>query len=241
MAGKKLSRAARRELLTALRDRYARGNKIDKGAILDEFVALSGYNRKYATRLLGAASGTEPGPRARSSNRIYDEAVKESLIVLWEASDRICGKRLQAILPSLIESLEGHGHLQLDLDVRSKLLSISPASIDRMLKPVRKTAGSRRRHPRRRSRHHAKVPIRTFADWHGPDPGYLEIDLVAHCGGNMAGSFIQSLSVTDVSSGWVEAVPLLAREQTLVTEALEVIGGRLPIPVLGIDSVINDF
>ena len=133
----------------------------------------------------------------------------------------------------MIESLEGHGHLQLDPDVRSKLLSISPASIDRMLKPVRKAAGSRRRNPRRRNRHHAKVPIRTFADWHGPDPGYLEIDLVAHCGGNMAGSFIQSLSVTDVCSGWVEAVPLLAREQTLVTEALEVIAGRVPIPILG--------
>ena len=134
----------------------------------------------------------------------------------------------------MIESLEGHGHLQLDPDVRSKLLAISPASIDRMLKPVRKTAGSsRRRNPRRRNRHHKMVPIRTFADWHGPDPGYLEIDLVAHCGGNMAGGFIQSLSVTDVCSGWVEAVPLLAREQTLVTEALEVIAGRVPIPILG--------
>ena len=141
---------------------------------------------------------------------------------------------MQAILPSLIESLEGHGHLQLDLDLKSKLLSISPASIDRMLKPVRKTAGSsRRRNPRRRNRHHKMVPIRTFADWHGPQPGYLEIDLVAHCGGNMAGSFIQSLSVTDVATGWVEAVPLLAREQTLVTEALEVIAGRVPIPILG--------
>ena len=82
MAGKKLSRAARRELLAALRGRYARASKIDKGAILNEFVALSGYNRSYATRLLGAASLTEPGPHARSSNRIYDEAVKESLIVL---------------------------------------------------------------------------------------------------------------------------------------------------------------
>ena len=182
MAGKKLSRSARQEMLTALRDRYGRASKIEKGAILDEFVALSGYNRKNATRMLGAASGTEPGPRARSSNRIYDEAVKQSLIVLWEASDRICGKRLQAILPSLIESLEGHGHIQLDLELRSKLLAISPASIDRMLKPVRKTAGSRRRHHRRRNRHHKMVPIRTFADWHGPKPGYLEIDLVAHCG-----------------------------------------------------------
>ena len=82
MRRKSLSRAARRELLTALRDRYVRSTKIDKGAILDEFVALTGYNRSYATRLLGATSGTELGPHARSSNRIYDEAVKESLIVL---------------------------------------------------------------------------------------------------------------------------------------------------------------
>ena len=237
MRGKKLSRAVRKELLAALRGRYARASKIDKGGILNEFVALSGHNRKYATRLLGNAASPAPAPPTKSSYRIYDEAVRESLIILWEAADRICGKRLQAILPSLIESLEGHGHLQLDLDLKSKLFAISPASIDRLLKPVRKTAGSsRRRHPRRRNRHHAKVPIRTFADWHGPDPGYLEIDLVAHCGGNMAGSFIQSLSVTDVCSGWVEAVPLLAREQTLVTEALEVIGGRVPVPILGIDT-----
>ena len=236
MAGNKLSRSARQEMLTALRDRYGRASKIEKGAILDEFVALSGYNRKYATRILGNAASSAPAPRPKSDNRIYGEAVKESLIVLWEASDRICSKRLQAILPNLIESLEGHGHLQLDPDLKNKLLSISPASIDRTLKPVRKTAGSRRRHPRRRNRHHKMVPIRTFADWHGPKPGYLEIDLVAHCGGNMAGSFIQSLAVTDVASGWVEAVPLLAREQTLVTEALGVIGSRLPVPILGIDS-----
>ena len=88
--------------------------------------------------------------------------------------------------------------------------------------------------PRRRNRHHARWSRSGhLADWHGPQPGYLEIDLVSHCGGNMAGSFIQSLSVTDVATGWVEAVPLLAREQTLVTEALEVIAGRVPFPVLG--------
>ena len=236
MRKKKLSRSARRELLAALRGRYRRSDKIDKGRILDEFTSLTGYNRSYATRLLGSASNTIVDPRERSSRRIYDEAVKESLIVLWEGSDRICSKRLKEILPSLIDSLERHGHLQLNPNVRSKLLAISPASIDRALRPVRKKAGSRRRSPKRRNRHHKAVPIRTFADWHGPDPGYLEIDLVAHCGGNMSGSFIQTLSVTDVATGWVEAIPLLAREQTLVTEALEVIAGRMPIPIVGIDS-----
>ena len=95
MAGKKLSRAVRKELLAALRGRYVRASKIEKGAILDEFVALSGYNRKYATRILGNAASPAPAPPTKSTYRIYDEAVRESLIVLWEAADRICGKRLQ--------------------------------------------------------------------------------------------------------------------------------------------------
>ena len=82
MRRKILSRAARKELLTALRDRYARGNKIDKGAILDEFVTPTGYNRKYATRILGNAASSAPAAPTKSSYRIYDEAVKESLIVL---------------------------------------------------------------------------------------------------------------------------------------------------------------
>ena len=105
MRKKKLSRAARRELLAALKGRYRRAGELDKGKILDEFVSLTGYNRSYATRLLGSASSIAADPRDRSSTRIYDAAVKESLIVLWEASDRICSKRLKEILPSLIDSL----------------------------------------------------------------------------------------------------------------------------------------
>ncbi len=77
MAGKKLSRSARQEMLTALRDRYGRASKIEKGAILNEFVALSGYNRKYATRILGNAASPDPAPPAKSTYRIYDEAVAE--------------------------------------------------------------------------------------------------------------------------------------------------------------------
>ncbi len=105
MRKKKLSRIARRELLAALRGRYRRAGKPGKSKILDEFVSLTGYNRSYATRLLGSSSSGGTVPRARSSRRIYDAAVKESLIVLWEASDRICSKRLQAILPNLIDAL----------------------------------------------------------------------------------------------------------------------------------------
>ena len=82
----------------------------------------------------------------------------------------------------------------------------------------------------------SRVPVRTFMDWNEPGPGYLEIDLVAHGGGAVSGAFIHSLVATDISSGWTEAVPLLAREQSLVVEGLEAISGVFPVPVRGIDS-----
>ncbi len=101
------------------------------------------------------------------------------MIVIWEAADRICGKRLKAALPYLVASMERHGHLDLDPEVRPRLMAASAATLDRLLKPIRPTAGSRRR--RRRGRPMGKrVPVRTYNDWNGPPPGFLEIDLVAH-------------------------------------------------------------
>ncbi len=157
------------------------------------------------------------------------------MIVIWEASDRICGKRLKAALPSMVGSLERHGHLALAPHVRERLLTASAATIDRLLRPVRERAGSRRK-GRRKRKLGSRVPVRTFMDWKYPEPGYLEIDLVAQCGGTVTGSFINSLVATDVCSGWTEAIPLLAREQSLVVEGLEAISRVFPVPVRGIDS-----
>jgi hypothetical protein len=175
-------------------------------------------------------------PSARMAGRqIYDEAVREALIIAWEATDRIGGKRLKAILPSLVDAMERHGHLHLDPRVRERVLGVSAATIDRLLAPVRSQA-ARRRHRRGGKKISRHIPIRTFADWGQPPPGYLEIDFVAHCGGSLSASFIHSLVATDVCSGWTEAVPLLAREQSLVVAGLEAIDRQLPIPTLGIDS-----
>ena len=172
-----------------------------------------------------------PGPAGRSIR----EAVREALVVLWEAADRICGKRLKAILPGLISAMERHGHLALDPNVRQLLLAASPATIDRLLAPIRGTAGHRRkRKPTTKSSR--EIPVRTFADWNEPGPGFLEIDFVAHGGDSMQGTFLWSLVATDVCSGWTEAVALVAREQSLVVEGLEVIRRQLPVPILGIDS-----
>jgi hypothetical protein len=115
------------------------------------------------------------------------------------------------------------------------LLSVSAATIDRLLAPIRSQARSRKK---RRSKKKASkaVAIRTFADWNDPLPGFLEIDFVVHCGGAMAGTYIHSLVATDVCSGWTEAVPLLVREQSLVVEGLEFLRRQFPIPIVGIDS-----
>jgi hypothetical protein len=229
-----ISKQTKRELLEALRERYQQASKSDKAKILDELVAVAGCHRKHAIRLLRRARLLVPAT-PHVAHQIYDQAVREALIVLWEAADRICGKRLRAILPSLLTALEQHGHLTLDATVRARLLSASAATIDRLLAPVRSTASGRKKR-KKGTKPSKQVPIRTFADWNEPAPGYLEIDFVSHGGESMQGAFLGSLVATDVCSGWTEAVPLLAREQSLVTEGLEVIRRQFPVPILGIDS-----
>ncbi len=226
---------AKRELLATIRDRYLASSKKDKGRILDEFISVTGHHRKHGIRLLGQSGDAGEKPSMIKGRRIYDEAVREAVIVIWEAADHICGKRLKAALPYLVESMERHGHLDLDPEVRQRPMAATAATLDRLLKPIRSTAGSRRRRRRRHSMS-KRVPVRTYNDWNRPPPGYLEIDLVAHCGGPLSGSFIHSLVATDICTGWSEAVPLLAREQSLVVAGLEAIGQQPPFTIRGIDS-----
>ena len=196
---------------------------------------ISGCHRKYAIYLLTERDPLIPPATPKLGRRIYPEAVRQALVVLWEAADRICGKRLKAILPGLIAAMERHGHLALDPKVRQLLLEASPATIDRLLAPIRGTAG-RRRKRKSTTKSSREIPVRTFADWNEPAPGFLEIDFVAHGGDSMEGTFLWSLVATDVCSGWTDAVALVAREQSLVVEGLEVIRRQFPVPILGIDS-----
>ena len=228
-----ISGVTKTEVLRAIRNRYRKASRKDKSRMLDEFVAIMGCHRKHAVRLLRQGEEST-APSAPKGQRIYDEAVREALTVVWEASDRICGKRLKAALPSMVESLERHGHLDLDPGVRRRLFSASAATIDRLLRPIREQAGSRRKRKQKRKMA-GRIPVRTFSDWKEPEPSYLEIDLVAHCGGTVTGSYISSLVVTDVCSGWTEAIPLLAREQSLVVERLEAISHLFPVPIRCID------
>src|SRR5688572_16782561 len=109
---RRVSMATRNELVEAIAARYARSDRAGKARILDEFVAVTDFHRKHAMRLLrGGTPATPSGPRP--GRRVYDDAVREALLVLWGASDRICGKRLKALVPVLLDAMERHGHLDL--------------------------------------------------------------------------------------------------------------------------------
>ena len=231
-----ISMATRDELVVALAGRYAASNRKERGRILDEFAAVSGLHRKHAMRLLRAGPlGRRSG--LRPARRLYNDAVREALIVTWEASDRVCGKRLRPLVPILVEAMERHGHLQLAPEVRAGLLAMSAATIDRALREAREPGGGRkRRHTPPSAAIRRSVPVRTFDGWDDPAPGFVEADLVAHSGPAAKGSYVQTLTLTDIATGWTECAPLLVREQKLLTEVLSELRNRMPFALLGFDT-----
>ena len=232
---RKISTDTRHDLLQAVRERYREGLKDEKLRILDEFVAVTGYHRKHIIRLLRAPDRT--GTRTRRTRLpLYDEAVREALVVLWEASDRICGKRLKPLLPLLVSALERHGHLTLEATVRTRVLSASAATLDRLLRPTRAAVSGQRVHRRATPAVQRQVPVRTAADWQDPLPGEMEADLVSHGGDAGGGSFVHTLTLTDVASGWTECVALVVREGSLVVAALEYLRQRMSFPLRGFDT-----
>jgi hypothetical protein len=229
----KMTHAMRMELANAIRGRYAAAANKDKRRILDEFVAATGYHEKSAIRVLN----TPPELKRRQTRQrpsLYDEAARGALIVLWEASDRVCGKRLKALLPILLPALERNGHLKLEMEIRCKVLSMSAATIDRLLQMPRRTTLTKKP-PRIVPEPRRRIKMRTFADWNEPLPGAMEMDLVAHCGEANRGSYIHSLVLTDIASGWTEAAPIVVREGSLVVETLERIRVGLPFVLRALD------
>lgn len=199
-----VSRAASIELLSSYE---ADGNGASLGAQLPKCCRLF-----FSSIPKQASLPIFNGPRA---------TIKDALTALWEASDRVCGKRLKVMIPTLLPALEQHGRLQLGQSDRDRVLAISAANIDRLLVDVKIAAsGCRRRRAVFYSAIRREVPIRTFNDWNSPVPGFCEVDMVAHGGTSVAGSFIQTLTMLDVANGWTECLPLLTREGSLVVEAI---------------------
>ncbi|MDA2924998.1 hypothetical protein MYX65_10170 [Acidobacteria bacterium AH-259-L09] len=239
----------RRVLVKAFAGEYRKGGKKEKGAILKRFVKASGYVRRYAARLLrnqGRRVVLRPGVLVegdvtirvrRRRRRTYGEDVKRELKRIWEMLDYLCGKRLVAALPATLEALERHGELKISPEVDQKLLSVSAATIDRMLAPEKKKLRLKARSGTKPGTLlRQQVAVRTFADWDEARPGFVEVDLVAHEGGQAQGDYAQTLDLTDVSTGWTEVAAVPNKAQVWVFEALERVRQQLPFPLLGLDS-----
>ncbi len=232
-----MSFAARRELLGQVAGRYHEAGGVQKARLLDEFVACTGYARKYAIRVLGQPPAPLVTRIVRPRAPRYGVEVHDALRVAWLAANRVCAKRLVPFLPDLIASLERHGHLSLSAEVRAQVLRISPATVDRLLRPLRQQNAARGLSTTKAGallKH--QVPVRTFAEWDDVRPGFMEVDLVAHCGGNAAGAFLATLVLTDVATGWTECVALVQRGQDAVTHGLEQARRLLPMALLGMDT-----
>jgi len=222
--------------------RYCKAKKKDKMKMLDELVATTNYNRSYATRVLRLAPKRQNKSkgrqiRRRQRMRLYTGGVVAALRKVWAILDMPCGKRLSPYLEVIVPVLEEFKELQLDEKTRCMLVSMSAATIDRLLKVDRRRIDLKRRSgtkPGSLLKH--QIPVRTFADWDEEIPGFLEIDLVAHNGGNPRGEFAQTLDITDIHSAWTETRAVRNKAQVWVFEALMDISRGLPFPIKGIDS-----
>lgn len=232
-----MSQNTRDEYLEKMRCRYRRyRGKAARGKLITEFCEVTGHERKYANKLLGEKRGPGSRPaRKRGAGRIYCDAAIDVIFAIWKAGEQPCGKRLKPMLATWLPHYEKHSG-ELPAAIRKKVLSISPAQIDRLL-AARKVGVSKRkpRTPKANAAIKAIVPVRA-GSWDAREPGWLEADTVAHCGGSMAESFVWSLTATDIFSGWTEVRPSWNRGKHSVCEAFAEIEEALPFGILGVDT-----
>ncbi|MGH9169022.1 MAG: integrase, partial [Acidimicrobiia bacterium] len=227
-------KAVTRQMVT----RYQKGSKKAKGQVLDELGALTGWHRDHARKALRVAARGAEVPRRRPRRvPTYGEEVLAPVRKIWATLDAPAGKRLAPFMAEIVDVLERAGELRVDPEVKDKLLRISAATIDRLLAPERRRLQVKGRSGTKPgSLLRRQIAIRTFAEWNEARPGFLEVDLVAHDGGDPRGEFCQTLTLTDVATGWTECQALRNKAQRWVHEAMEGVRGLLPFPLLGLDS-----
>jgi hypothetical protein len=222
--------------------RYCRANRGTRTAILNEFVKVTELNRKYAIQLLrgtlrcGASLPRAARPRGRP--RVYDQSMLAMLKRLWALFGFMCGKRLAPAIRVNLVVLEKFKELRgLTQRTRAQLLKVSPASIDRLLAVERKKLRLKgRSHTRPGSMRKTLIPLRTFGSEEQKLPGYVEVDLVGHDGGSSSGEFAQTLTLTDVATGWTEVRAVRNKAQKWVFPALQHLASFLPFPLKGLNA-----
>lgn len=214
---------------------YAQAAKPQKEQVLSAFVLAAGYHPRYGKWLLTHPRNNNTPP-CTGRPRQYGPDVQQTLETAWNAANRICSKRLVPFLPELIESLERHEQIQLTPACRAHLLALSASTADRLLRAARTQNGQGLSTTRAGTLLKQQIPIRSSFQWNEAKPGFLEGDLVAHAGSGQEGTFLSTLTLTDVATGWTEFLPVMGRSRELVLAAFQRARSLFPFPILGLDT-----
>jgi hypothetical protein len=232
-----LSMSERKAVTKKLALEYRRGDKARKGELLDQVCELNGWHRSHARKALTQALTLKVIKPRPPKQPIYGAPVITALQFMWAVQGTPCGRLLAAALPDLVPRLRRLGELKIDDDTAALLLKIAPATIDRRLAEDRAKLILRgRSHTKPGTLLKDSIPMRTWADWNDAVPGFVEIDLVGHEGGNSSGEFCFTLDITDIATGWTETRSVKNKAQKWVFQAIKDVTSSFPFPILGIDS-----
>ena len=232
-----LTLTERRAVIETTAVRYSLAEKRVKGVILDELCATTGWHRSHARKALTAALQPKLVTPRRPRPPTYGPEVIAALTVCWTVLGMPAGKRLAPMLRELVAVLHHFGELVLDEDTAVLLVSMSAATIDRRLAPERRKHQIKGRSTTKPgSLLKSQIPVRTWADWDDGRPGFVEIDLVCHDGGNITGPHAFTLTVTDIATGWTENRSVPSKSAKCVLAALNDVAAKMPFPILGVDS-----